>query len=246
MPVILLLLGYAFNVVCMIHVLRSGRSSNWLFILAATPVVGPIFYFITEWLPEIQMSRGGQRFAGNVDRVLNPDRELRERVESLDIADTADNKRALGEELIRRGMFADAVRCYEAALAPPHDGDPALLIGLARAHFAGGDHGATLAALDRLQQAHPGYESRDAHMIYARSLEALGREDEAEAEYRTLVGYAGGPEARVRYALLLQKRGRPDAARALFDEVVRTYGPRYKSLEREDRDWLAVAQRNSA
>jgi len=246
MPILLGLLLYAFNIVCILHAIRSGRAGYWLIILVMVPGLGSAAYFIMEWWPELQMSRAGQKVAGNVARTLDPDREFRRRMQELEVADTAENKKALGEELLRRGQFDDAVRCYESALAPPHAGDVALLLGLARARFGAGDPDDALATLDRLQQVEPGFQSREAHLIYARSLETLGRDDEAEAEYRGLVRYAVGPEASVRLALLLQKRGKVEQARAAFGEVVRVYGPRFKALEREDRDWLAVAERNVA
>jgi len=117
---------------------------------------------------------------------------------------------------------------------------------LSRALFGRGDFQASLDTLDALQRDNPGYHSREAHMIYARSLEGLGRRQEAADEYRSLIGYALGPEAQVRYGLMMKAMGEPKLAEEAFRDAVKTYGRRLKKLDPADRDWIAEAERNLA
>jgi len=51
-------------------------------------------------------------------------------------------------------------------------------------------------------------------------LEESGREAEALDEYRVLVDYYPGAEARVRFAMLLQQMGRAEEARRLCADVL--------------------------
>jgi hypothetical protein len=126
---------------------------------------------------------------------------------------------------------------------PSSSGPTPLLMGAARARFGLADFAGALAALDRLQAAHPGLASSEAHLIYARSLEGLGRDEEAAAEYRGLVGYAPGEEARCRYGQLLQRLGDTAGARRQFEEVVKNSRLGTARYRREQQAWVEIAER---
>jgi len=99
------------------------------------------------------------------------------------------------------------------------------------------------ASLDALQAADPSFVSGDAHLLYARALEAQGKTDEAQGEYRRLVPYFSGEEARARFAMLLEKTGAHDEARALYQEIVKLLDgapPRYRSAQKE---WGDIARK---
>jgi hypothetical protein len=199
-----------------------------------------------EVLPEARNSRAARGAAARVVETLDPDRRLREHAANLDTADTADNKRHLAEECIKRGQWDDAITLYRSALVGPLSSDPALLIGLARASFGIGDYQTALDALDALQRDNPGYQSREGHMVYARSLEMLGRTSEAADEYKSLIGYALGPEAQVRYGLMMKSMGQASLAQEAFRDALKTYGRRVNKLSADDREWIAQAERNLA
>lgn len=241
---ILGILGAVLYFGCIFHAIKTGRINYWLMILVLLPGIGSVAYLLLEVLPEARNSRSARVAAGRVGNALDPDRRMREHAANLETADTADNKRHLAEECIRRGQWDDAIGLYRSALVGPLASDPALLIGLSRALFGRGDYQASLDALDALQQDNPGYQSREGHMIYARNLEMLGRTREAADEYRSLIGYALGPEAQVRYGLLMKTMGEPRLAEEAFRDAVRTYGRRLDKLDSGDREWIAQAERS--
>jgi hypothetical protein len=243
---ILVILGTVLYFGCIIHAIKTGRMNYWLMILIFLPDIGAVAYLLLEVLPQMRNSRAAHLAANRVVNTFDPDRTMRRHAENLETADTADNKRHLAEECMKRGQWDDAVGLYRSALVGPLVGDPALLIGLARALFGRGDFQESLDALDAVQRENPGYESRDAHMIYARCLENLGRTREAADEYRSLIGYALGPEAQVRYGLLMKAMGEPHLAQEAFADAVKTYGRRLRKLDPADRDWIAQAERQLA
>jgi hypothetical protein len=245
MPIIGLL-GTLLYFGCIFHAIKTGRINYWLMILIFLPGIGSAAYLLLEVLPEMRNSRAARTAVARVSSTLDPDRMMRRHAENLETADTADNKRHLAEECIKRGQWDDAIGLYRSALVGPLANDPALLIGLSRALFGRGDFQASLDTLDALQRDNPGYHSREAHMIYARSLERLGRTREAADEYRSLIGYALGPEAQVRYGLMMKAMGEPKLAEEAFRDAVKTYGRRLKKLDPADRDWIAEAERNLA
>lgn len=243
---ILAFLGAILYFGCILHAIKTGRMNYWLMILVMLPGIGSVAYLLFEVMPEAQNSRTARRAATALADKMDPDRRLRQHSENLDVADTADNKRRLAEERMRRGEWAAAVGLYRSALEGPLATDPALLIGLARAQFGNGEFQAAVDTLEELQKHNPGFQSREGHMTYARSLEMLGRRQEAAFEYRALIGYALGPEAQVRYGLLMKQAGEPDLAKQAFSEALKTYGRRLEQLDPADREWLAEAERNLA
>src|SRR3954467_5837885 len=152
------ILGLALYAGCIFHAIKTGRFNYWLLILIFLPGLGSIAYLLIEVLPEMRNNRTARRAMAGIGEVLDPNRELRESEASLEVADTADNKRHLAEERMKRGQWAEAEALYRSALVGPLEGDPALLIGLAKALSGRGDHKGALEALDQLYSAEPQYE----------------------------------------------------------------------------------------
>jgi hypothetical protein len=241
MPIYILVL--LLEVACIVHIMRTGRERFWIYVVLFLPMAGMLAYLAAEILPDVMGSRAAHRLNRKAVSVLDPTRSLRTRQADLDRADTVENRRLLAEEHVARGEFEAAAKLYEASLTGVHHDDTALLMGLARSRLGMQDHAGAVAALDRLRNTHPNFESSEAHLMYARSLEGLGRDDEAEAEYAYLVGYAAGEEARCRYGQLLMRRGRSAEARRIFAQVLK-YGAQGSSRYRRDQQvWIQAAER---
>ncbi len=241
---ILALAGYAVQLLCIVHVVRTGRSHYWIYILLFAPGLGGLAYFIAEMVPELLGTREARQAVGKARRAFDPERDYRALADRLDTADTAENRKALAEESLRLGKVEQAVTLYKTALAGVHKDDPNLMHGLARAYFAAGDFGNCARTLDELKAANPRFESGDAHLLYARSLEAQGRTDAALSEYEAVARYFAGAEARCRYAMLLMQAGRTQQARQLFAEIVRAVDKTGGPFKRTQREWYDIARRN--
>jgi hypothetical protein len=232
------------QLLCLAHVMSTGRRCQWLFIILALPVVGCLAYFFLEILPDLQHSRAARQAVRDLGAVIDPERDLREMAERLAEADTVENRAALADECLRGGRGADAKRLFESCLMGVHATDHTLMLGLARAQFALDDHAGACETLDRLRAAHPDLNCPDGHLLYARSKEQQGEIERALTEYAALAEYYPGEEARCRLALLLQKTGRVAEARTLFQQVVRSVERASKLYYRTERDWYEVARRN--
>ena len=237
------LLILAAQVLCVAHVVRTGRPFSWIYLIVFAPLVGTIVYLGVEVLPGLYRGPTARQAATRVVKVLDPCRGVREAWRRLEMSPTVQNRTALAQEYLAVGQPRDAVALYREALSGIHATDPALMLGLARALFTLGDTAEVLATLDRLREANPDYTSPEGHLLYARSLEMEGRTAEALSEYAALIAYYPGQEARCRYALLLQMTGRVAEARNLFEEIRKAidYGPRHQY--REQREWYELARR---
>jgi hypothetical protein len=188
-------LVFGLQLLCLAHVMRTGRRCQWLFIILALPLVGCLAYLFLEILPDLQHSRAARQAVRDIGAVIDPERDLREMTQRLTEADTVENRAALAEECSRRGRPADAKRLFESCLAGVHATDHALMLGLARAQFALEDHAGACATLERLRAAHPDLNCPDGHLLYGRSKEQQGEVERALIEYAALAEYHPGEEA---------------------------------------------------
>lgn len=243
MPV-LVVLTVAVQILTAIHVVRSGRDTFWIIFIMMAPWIGSLVYFVSQVLPEMRHSKAAQRVKTDVGRLIDPDKGLREAAMGLEDLDTHANRVRLADECMARGQFDEAIPLLEGALTGIYEHHPATLLRISRAEFERRHYTDALAALDRLQANNQDFKSEDGHLLYARSLEELARTEEALDAYKALADYAGGEEARVRFALLLQKIGRVDEARTQFAETVRRVDKASKVYYRSQKDWYQTAKRN--
>lgn len=239
-------LEIALQAACVLHAIRTGRPMQWIYIIVFLPLAGSIAYFVMEILPEIRHSRAARQVAGDVGQVIDPDKALRELTNAVEDVPSVANKVALGRELMHRKRYDDAIPLLEGGAQGLHADDPAIMLPLAEAKFLNGDNAGARDTLDRLRVGQPDLESPQGHLLYARAHEADGNIDEALTEYEALAGYYPGEEACCRYALLLQKAGKVEEAKAAFADLVRRVDKASKVYYRAQRDWYDVARRNLA
>jgi hypothetical protein len=93
--------------------------------------------------------------------------------------------------------------------------------------------------------ANPDFNSAEADLLAARILEAEGRLPEALSAYERLSATYPGEEAKGRMALLLQRTGAEQRARAIFAEIRKSVerGPAF--YRRAQREWCEIARRHA-
>ncbi len=229
-----------------VHVIKTGRNTTWVFILIFAPMIGGLAYLIVEILPELMNSRGARKARKSFSRAVNPDKDLRAASQTLAVADTVQNAIILAEQCLERGRFAEAKELYLRYLKGLHADDPILLLGLARAQFGLEDYRGAEQSLDTLKEKNPEYKSADGHLLYARTKERLGEIEAAIHEYEVLVSYYSGPEPACRLGLILKSQGKMERAKELFQRIInhsKIAGRHYNSMHKE---WVTLAKREAA
>ena len=112
----LLLISVALQVACAVHVVRSGRPMYWLWILFVGSYLAVIVYLIVAVLPDLRNDPRSRQAASRVLHTIDPERRRRAIQAKLEVADTVDNRRALAEESMRLGDFANAAELYRSVL----------------------------------------------------------------------------------------------------------------------------------
>jgi len=240
---LIFILTLALQAALIVHVVKTGRSTLWIWAIALLPAAGSLAYIAVEILPGIFGGRTAQRTRAGVQRIIDPDRDLREAAAAVEFSGNVDARRRLAEELRERGQHARAVEVYQGGLKGIFEHDPTLLLGLAQAQFASGDYAAARASLERLIEHNPDFKSPDGRLLYARTLEAEGDFEAAEREYAAVAPGYPGAEARFRHALLLKGRGKSDEAGRMLKDLLDGAKLAPAHYRKAQAEWLERARR---
>jgi hypothetical protein len=240
------LLPLVIQALLIVHCIKTGRNTIWIWVLALIPYAGIAAYVAVELLPELIRSRGARRAVRDVKKVLNPEADLRQLAQRAELGGTVDARQRHAEELLRLGRADEAIAEFRRSLQGLYEHDPKLMLGLARAQFAAGQAAEARGTLDELIRNNPDFRSTDGHLLYARALEQEGATARALDEYKTLAGYYPGAEAAVRYARLLRKEGQAATAGEVLRGLLAQAAVAPGHYRRAQEEWLKQAERELA
>ena len=244
---VVLILCVLLHVVLVVHLLQRHRDGGWLLLVLMLPGAGTALYLllmIWDWLLHWAGVPAGA--PGGQPPLHDAEQELRHRRASLALSDNLLNRLALALACLKHGRHGESAELFASLDAGECQDDPLVLLGLARSQFGLEDFRAAKTSLDRLMAANPNFRSESGHLLYARSLEALGQVQEALHEYQVLTSYSRVPEAHCRYALLLTSLGRPGEAKALYQALLRGLRRAPRHYARLNHQWITLAQREIA
>jgi hypothetical protein len=233
-----LILSLIIQVLLIVHVIKTGRNTIWIWVLALLSLPGAIAYIAVELLPDLLKSRAAQRTARGLRRAMDPAADLRRYENEARVTGNVATRQRYAEELSRQGRHDEAIAQYREALTGLYEHDPNLMLGIARAQFGKGDASAARATLDELIRLNPDFRSPEGHLLYARALETEGNKDKALEEYKVLAFSYPGAEAAVRYAQLLKDRGRDDEAAQVARELLEQARIAPAHYRRAQKVWL--------
>ncbi len=213
------------------------RREEWfwaIFIFLFPPLNAILYYFLVyrQNAPAIR----GFELPGAHDR-----RRIKQLQDQIHHLDKAHHHSQLGDIYFQQGKLAKAEACYRAALERDADDLDTLahygqcLLRLRRVQEA-------LPLLERACREEPGHDYGHSLMALAETYTALGRNDEAIATWRQVLGSHTYARARVQLAELYVAANQPDLARAELREVVAD-DPHAPAFQRKrERVWVRRAK----
>ena len=240
------LFSLAIQVLLIVHCIRTGRNTIWIWVLALLSFPGAIAYVAVEIVPDLFRSRSAGRALREVRRALDPQQQLRTYEDAARRTGDVASRQRYAEELVRQDKSTQAIEVYRQALSGLYEHDPNLMLGLAQAQFAAGDAAAARATLDLLIARNPQFKSPDGHLLYARALEGEGNLDQALAEYVVVAGYYAGAEAALRHGQLQARMGQHAAARDTLAALLEHARLAPRHYRQAQEPWLAAARRELA
>lgn len=235
------IIGIALSIPLIVHVIKTGRNTVWVFVLLAFPLIGSAVYFFVEIFPDLKNSRTSQRAMRGLRTTLDPEGNLRKLENEVKVTGNVQSRQRYADELVRLGRAAEAVSIYKSCLTGVFADDPKLLLGYANTQFAAGDASGARRTLDDLIAKNPDFKSAEGHLLYARALETEGDFEKALSEYSTLVQYFAGAEAAVRYSKLLKRQGQAEQAREVLQSLLERAKFAPAHYRKAQREWLDEA-----
>ena len=218
MPLFIVIL--VLQVGLLVHAIKTGRNTLWIWVLLGAPLVGGLAYVIVELLPSLGRNQTLRRANEKVSRKLDPSRGMREAAQQLKRQETHENLVRMARECEAAGLYADAEMYLERGLKGQYRYDPQLLEAIARVQLTDQRPAACRQTLDALIEHNPDYRSLTGHECYADALFALEDWAAAEEEYRALTGYSATARVKYRLGLCLEKRGDKPGARAIWQQLL--------------------------
>lgn len=243
MPAIVILCVVV-HVALVVHAIHRHRRDGWLLLMLMLPGAGALLYIaMMAWEAAVDALT---KPAAEARRPRSAEDELHQRRAALALGDNLLNRLALALTCLKHGRYAESAEHFETLDEGECHDDPLVLLGLARSRFALEDFRAAKQCLDRLIAANPDFRSETGHLLYARSLEALGEVHDALHEYQALTAYSRAPEAHCRHALLLTNMGRPGEAQDLYRAMLCGMRRAPRDYARVHHRWIELAEREMA
>lgn len=245
MGLIYLVLPYIVQGTAIVHCIKTGRNWLWIWVLIWPGIgfIAALAYVAIEILPDLFRSRTAHRTARGLKRAVDPFTDLRRYENEARLAGNVAARQRYADELVRFARYEEAIEQYRQALTGLYVHDPNLMLGLSRAQFGSGAAAAARATLEELFRENPNFLSPEAHLLYARALEAEGSAQKALEQYRVLAHSYPGAEAAVRYAQLLDTQGQRDEARQVVRDLLDQARIAPSHYRRAQRAWLDAAER---
>jgi hypothetical protein len=237
MPLLILL--FLIQATLIIHVIKSGRPSWWIFLILFAPGLGSAIYVVLEILPDTGLFSAIRKAEQKVVKAMDPTRELRDAQNAFDLSATVGNRLRLAAASADMSDFVGAERLYNDCLQGQFEDDPAALLGHARTLIELGRPQEALGRINHLRSL--GREGPSEALIFARAAEALGDYSDAQEAYAFAAPRIPTLEAQARYVRFLRLAGKDvDATRELqeFDARLARV-PRH--FQADARKWRTLA-----
>lgn len=241
MPIIGLM--FLVQVALVIHVIKTGRDTKWIWVLMVLPGIGALAYGLLEVAPDLLATRHGRSASKTVIKTLNPNKDLNDASLEYERSSTVANSTRLASEYLEKNRYQEASDLYRSCLIGINEFDPDILFGLAQSEFGLNRYSEVKTTLDTLIEKNPEYKNQDAHLLYAMNLQQLGETEKALEEYEVLAGYYAGPEPTYRFAMLLKEQGEHSKARVLFESIVKKTELSPKHYKTMHQEWIALARK---
>ena len=236
MPVVLVM-----QIVCVVHVFKTGRPYWWMWVILWFPVIGVIAYVICEMRPSWR-SRGI-----SLDKLMwqlkSPDQKIATREAVLDQSLTIKNRLLLATELHEHGRYEREIEVLSDGLRGAFKDDNELRLRLVEAMLES-EQIAEAAQLLKKIEPDESQEQRQRHkLLAARTAANQGQHEEAERMFEELLARNDSEAPRYYHACHLLKKGMSTEGRGILQDILQKYRRGTVVWRHRERRWFYAAKR---
>ncbi len=239
------LIELGLQIYCIVHCIRTRRSTWWIFLILFVPIIGVAVYFITEMWPDIQRRQGYARGTHNANPLrYRPARKasVNQLRENLEFSNTIQNKENLADELMRQEEYGEALRLYEECLQGASSNDVGILFKLAEAAFCHEAYELSIETLHKVR-ALSDFRGGKVKLLLARAYAATGDSEKADQQFKQAVDKHSDLEIRYRYAEFLHDQQRISECKMMLTAIenrVKQMPPHARKL---NKTWISRARK---
>ena len=217
---LVLAIPYLLQLLCIVHVMKTGREFYWIWIILLLPYVGGLAYLIVEILPGLRSRRNLRALKSGVADVLAPGKKLESLRNKASYSPTVDNKLEYADALAERGEYEVALTEYRSCLTGLSKNNPAILYRTALTLFRMEDYQGAADYVARLPKAPNGaYEQKAWNALYLFVLENTQSEDAVSAEYDRISALLNDREIDLQYLEYLERIGDAGKLSSMLERI---------------------------
>jgi hypothetical protein len=221
--------GIFLQALAILHFVRRRPDTYWLWIIIMGGGLGALVYMMVEVLPDARLLHGAYQ--------VFPRRKRIKQLEAMILDNpSVGNFEELGDLYLDDKQFAKARGCFDTVIDRSSELDPVYHRALAELGLD--DFTAAAADLEQVVTREPKYAYQRAAGLYAHVLARLGRRDEAEAMFRSVLETSTLSETEYNFATFLAATGRAPEARELADKILRKKATMPDYIRRRERPWF--------
>lgn len=225
------------QIICIIHCIRKGRQTTWIWLLIFIPLIGSVVYIFSEIFTGNEIREVQSGMSG----VFNPGGKIRKLENNLKFSDTFNNRIMLADAYLAAGQTERAIDLYESSLTGNFTENEYLLSQLIIAYFQMKRYEDLIPVAKKIHDR-PQFARSKPHIYYAMALDFTGRKDQAETEFKLMKGKFSNFEARYQYGCFLERAGRQEEACQLFNEILGEVTHLSPLERRNNNKWFALVR----
>lgn len=224
--------GIFLQALAILHFVRRRPDTYWLWIILMGGGLGALLYIAVEVFPDARLLRGAYQVFPRRKRIRQLDAMI---VDNPSVG----NIEELGDLYLDDRQYAKARECFDQVVGRTDEIDCRYHRALAALGLD--DFAAAAGDLEQVVARDSRYDYQRAAGLYAHALARLGRRDEAEAMFASVLETSTLSETEYNYAAFLAGTGRVEEARALVERILRKKATMPDYIRRRERPWFRKA-----
>lgn len=227
------------QIVCLIHVLKTGRPYWWIWLIFGIPLVGLAAYIYLEVRPTF----GKLGIQSLLWKLKSSQERIAIRRQQLEESSTVRNRLALADELHDAGRYDDECDVLADGLRGAFKDDATLLMRLAQAHLEADRAARAEEILTKTVPERSADSQQNYALLRARIQSRTGRGSEAERTFQEMGSKRKSEAPRFYYAEYLLRQGRRDEAVAILNDILLQYRRGTVVWRYQERRWYYAARK---
>jgi len=221
--------GIFLQALAILHFVRRRPDTYWLWIILMGGGLGALVYIVVEVVPDARLLHGAYQ--------VFPRRKRIKQLEGLVVENpSVGNYEELGDLYLDDKQYAKARACFDRVIGRTDEIDPVYHRALSEIGLD--DFEAAAKDLEQVLARDPKYNYQRAAGLYAHALARLGRKDEADAMFRSVLETSTLSETEYNYASFLAATGRRAEAKEMAEKILRKKKTMPDYIRRRERPWF--------